>query len=66
MAWIHWQHGDQNEYFDRRPVKKGVPYLCIVGDAVLKYTKNWLKGIKDVRVRWFRPCTIVYERPRKL
>ena len=48
MAWIHWQHGDQNEYFDQKPVKKGVPYVCIVGDAVLKYTKNWLKGVKDV------------------
>ena len=47
-------------------MKKGVPYVGIVGDAVLKYTKKWLKGVKDVRVRWFGPCIIVYERPRKL
>ena len=54
------------EYFDRRYVNLATPYTFVVGDVVLMNTKKRLSDIKNVRVCWIGPCTVVYERPGKL
>ena len=54
------------EYFNRKYVKKTVPYSFVVGDVVLMNVKRRLSDLKNVGVRWIGPCTIVYERPGKL
>lgn len=40
--------------------------MCVVGDVVLKNIKNRLKDVKNIRVQWIGPFTVVYERLVKL
>ena len=54
------------EYFNRKYVKKTVPYLFVVGDVVLMNVKQQLNDLKNVVVLWIGQCTIVYEHPGKL
>ena len=54
------------EYFDRRYVKKATLYTFVVGDVALMNIKKHLSNIKNVKVCWIGPCTVIYEQPGKL
>ena len=51
------------ENFDRKFVKKTQPHDFVVGDIVLMNIKKRIKDIKNVKVQWIGPCTVVYKRP---